>query len=112
MATYPTGKVHRQNRRKLGKGQFPAQPMTAVVITDAGSVATMTFATPVVVSGRIPLTVTGGPTFVSQQVTGPFTVTQTFSAALAAKPYSLPPAAANVANNQGGAVQGASGTFS
>lgn len=109
---YPGPKVHRTSRRKLGRGQYPGSTGITVVITDTGSVATLTFSRPVVVTGIIPLTVTGGPTFVSQAIVSPTVVTQTFSAALTTHAYSLPANAANVSSYQGGGVAGTTGTFS
>lgn len=112
MAAYPTPKVHRNNRRKLGRGQYPTSNGITVVVTDTGSVATLTFSRPVVVTGTIPMTVSGGLTFVSQTVVSPTVVTQTWSAALSAKTYVIPSGAANVSSYQGGQLVGAAGTFS
>lgn len=111
MATYPGPKVHRVSRRHLSKGQFPAINGAVATITSTASTATITFQTPVVVAGIIPLAVIGGPTFVSQTVVSPTVVTQTFSAALATHTYNLPSNAANVATFQGGKTVGESGTF-
>jgi hypothetical protein len=108
---YPGPKVHRPNRRKLGRGQFPSATGVTVVVTDSGDVATLTFSRPVVVTGQIPMTVTGGPTFVSQAVVSPTVVTQTYNAALTTHPYTIPGGAANVMTYQGGQVSGISGTF-
>jgi hypothetical protein len=109
---YPGPKVHRVSRRKLGRGQYPTSNGVSVVVTDSGSTATLTFSRPVVVTGTIPVTVAGGPTFVSQTVVSPTVVTQTFSAALTTHTYSIPSGAANVATYQGGQLIGAAGTFS
>lgn len=109
---FPGPKVHRTSRRKLGRGQYPGGTGVTCTITDAGSVATLTFARPVVVTGTIPLAVSGGPTFVSQTIVSPTVVTQTFSAALTTKTYNLPANAAGVSTYQGGGVAGTSGTFS
>lgn len=111
MATFPTSNVHRVNRRKLGRGQFPSAAAVAVAVTSSGSTATMTFAGAVVVAGRIPLAVAGGPTFVSQAIASPTVVTQLFSAALATHTYSLPANAANVKTPQGGGNAAVAGTF-
>lgn len=112
MASYPTGKIHRPSRRKLGRGQYPGAAGCTVAITDTGSVATLTFTKPVVVQGTIPLGVSGGPTFISQAIVSPTVVTQTFSAALTTHPYTLTPNPANVSTYQGGGVAGTAGTFS
>jgi hypothetical protein len=110
MASYPGPKVHRVNRRKLGRGQFPSATGVAVTITASGSTATLTFARPVVVTGPIPLTV-GGVTPVSQTIVSPTVVTITYSGTITSATYSLPAGAVNVATYQGGQVFGAAGTF-
>jgi hypothetical protein len=112
MAAYPGPKVHRSNRRKLGRGQFPSGNSVAVVVTDAGSVATLTFSKAVVVSGIIPMTVSGGRTFVSQTVVSPTVVTQTWSGALTTLTYVVPANTPNVGTSTGGVCSGAAGTFS
>lgn len=112
MASYPSQKKHTRNRRVLGKNQFPSGGNVTVVVTDSGSTATLTFSGPVVVTGPIPLGVSGGLTLVTQTVTSPTVVTQLYSAALTTRTYSLPPGAVNVATFQGGQVSGTSGTFS
>lgn len=109
---YPSQNVHRRNRRILGKNQFPAGGAVTCAITDTASTATLTFSGPVVVTGPIPLTVSGGLTLVTQTVVSPTVVTQLYSAALTTHTYSLAPGAANVATFQGGGVSGTSGTFS
>jgi hypothetical protein len=111
MASYPGPKVHRVNRRKLGRGQYPSSNAITVTVTDAGAVATLTFSRPVTVNGTIPLNVSGGLTFVSQAIVSPTVVTQTWSAALTGKTYSIPTATSQVTSYQGGALIGAAGTF-
>jgi hypothetical protein len=109
---YPTPKVHRPNRRKLGKGQYPTSANVGVAVTSAASTATLTFSRPVVVTGPIPMFVAGGPTFVSQTVVSPTVVTQVYSAALTTHAYGIASGAANVSTYQGGQVSGVAGTFS
>lgn len=111
MATFPTSKVHRVSRRKLGRGQYPSQNGVAAVLTDATTTLTITFARPVVVTGRIPTTTNGAQTFVSQTVVSPTVVTQLWSATLVGSTITLPAGAANVATYQGGPTLGAVGTF-
>jgi hypothetical protein len=112
MASYPGPKVHRTNRRKLGRGQYPTAPAAIITVTDTSTTATLTFSVPVVVSGTIPMTVSGGLTFVSQTIVSPTVVTQVWSAALSAKTYAIAANAANVRTVQGGGVAAVSGTFS
>src|SRR5258708_7453523 len=108
MASYPTSKVHRISRRKLGKNQFPSNNGVGVALTDVTVVLTMTFSRPVVVTGIIPVIITTGsiPTFVSQTIVSPNVVTQTFSATLVGHTVTVPGGAANVATYQGGQVIG------
>lgn len=107
---YPGPKVHRVNRRKLGRGQFPTAVGVAVSVTGASATATLTFARPVVVSGPIPLNV-ASLTATTQTVVSPTVVTILFSGTLATHTWTLPAGAANVMTQQGGPVLGASGTF-
>lgn len=53
--SFPTPKVHRVNRRKLGKGQHVQLPPATCVVTSSGDVAVLTFNTPVVVNGSLDL---------------------------------------------------------
>jgi hypothetical protein len=110
MASYPTPNVHRVNRRKLGRGQFPPINLVPVTITSSSDTATITFAQAMVVPGKVGLLVTGGPTFVSQAIVSPTVVTQLFSAALATHAYTLPQNA-GPKNSQGGGNAASSGTF-
>ena len=112
MASYPGPKVHRVNRRKLGKGQYPTPAPVSVVVTDAGSTATLTFSSAVVVTGTIGLNVSGGLTLTSQTQTSANVVQQVYSAALSAKTWSIPANAPNVQSTFGGKLAPASGTFS
>lgn len=107
---FPGPKVHRVNRRKLGRGQFPTTNAVAAVVTGSGSTVVITFARPVVVTGNIPLTV-ATLTLSNQVVTSPTVVTQTWSGSLTGHVWTLPSGAANVATFQGGQVMGSTGTF-
>lgn len=113
MASYPTSKVHRVSRRKLGKNQYPTNNGVGVALTAATTTLTLTFNRPVIVTGTIPVVVTTGtvPTFVSQAVVSPTVVTQTYSATLVGHTVTVPGGAANVSTYQGGQVIGQSATF-
>lgn len=108
--SYPTPKVHRVNRRKLGRGQYPTATGVAVVVTGTASTITLTFARPVVVTGIIPATV-ATRTLVTQTVVSPTVVTQLQSGTITGLAFAVPANAANVATYQGGGVVGATGTF-
>jgi len=111
MASYPGPKVHRVNRRKLGRGQTPSVPQLNCTLTDSTTTLTLTFSSPVVVTGTIPVTVAGGPTFVSQTVVNATTVTQLWSATLVGHTVTLPAGAANVTSSTGAKVNGVSASF-
>jgi hypothetical protein len=111
MAAYPGPKVHRVNRRKLGKDQSPTSQGVAVVVTSSGTTnVTLTFGRPVVVSGTINNTV-ATRTLVSQTIVSPTVVTQVWSGTVATFAFAVPSGAANVATYQGGQVMGTTGTF-
>lgn len=111
MASFPGPKVHRVNRRKLGRGQFPTATGVTVVVSSSGTTnATLTFARPVIVTGTIPMTV-ATLTLVSQTQVSPTVVTQVWSGNVSTHAYSLPAGATNVSTYQGGPVEGAAGTF-
>lgn len=107
---YPGPKVHRVNRRKLGRGQYPTANSVLVTVTSATPVVTLTFSRPVVVTGTIPITV-ATLTIVSQTVVSPTVVTITMSGSLTGHAWTVPAGAANVYTAQGGQVIGTSGTF-
>lgn len=109
--SYPGAKVHRVSRRKLGRGQVPSVPTFTVALSVATTTLTLTFSSPAVVTGVIPVTVAGGPTFVSQTVVNQTTVTQTWSATLVGHTVTVPPAAANVTSSTGAKVAGISASF-
>lgn len=108
--SYPGPKVHRVNRRKLGRGQFAAASAVTVAATGASDTVTLTFNRPVVVTGTIPMTV-ATLTFVSQTVVSPTVVTQLWSGAVSGHAYNVPSNPATAMTYQGGAVAGTSGTF-
>jgi hypothetical protein len=111
MATYPGPKVHRTNRRKLGRGQYPQQPSVSVVLTNPSTnVVELTFGVPVSVSGIIPVNTSTG-ILVSQQVSNSTTVLQTYNTSQAAATVSIAANAANVASYLGGGVSATSITF-
>lgn len=103
--------VHRRNRRKLGKGQYPVSANVATVVSTTGSTnMTMTFDRPVVVSGTIASTV-ATRTLVSQTVVSPTVVTQVWSGAVTGLAYTVPANSPVVASAQGGRLAGVAGTF-
>lgn len=59
MASFPTAKAHRVDRRKLGRGQHIQLPLVTCVVTSAADHATLTFNVPVVVNGSLDLVPVG-----------------------------------------------------
>lgn len=96
--------------RKLGRGQYPQMMPIYTTITGAGSTATIDFDQPVVVSGTIPLVVTG-KTLSSQTLVTSQQVTQLYSTTIGGAAFNLSDSPANVAGGKGQLVLGDSGTF-
>lgn len=110
MATFPSQKVHRASRRKLGRGQTVDLPQAVPTVTGSASTAIVNFAVPVVVNGNLPLTV-DTRTFVSQVVDSPTQVTVTVSGAVTGLSWVLLGGNTVVKTMQGAGMAGASGTF-
>lgn len=109
MASFPGPKVHRHNRRKLGRGQFPVFAGPTLTVTASSSdVMQIVSSEPVVWQPDIAATV-ATLTLVSQTVVDQNTVRITFSGAVASHAWTVP-AGAGVAYN-GGPTPQASGTF-
>jgi hypothetical protein len=109
---FPGPKVHRPSRRKLGRGQYPNTFQVPVTVTSTGTTnARLTFGSPVVVSGPIPLTV-ATVTRVSQTVVSPTIVDQVMSGNVSTHAYTLPANSAGVRSTQGAGNAAAAGTFS
>lgn len=109
MASFPGAKVHRKNRRKLGRGQFPplASP-TLTVTAHSADVARVVSSVPVVWGPMSGMTV-ATLTFASAAVVDQYTVDVTFSGALAGHAYTVPVGAGTAYN--GSPTPAASGTF-
>lgn len=110
MANYPTNNVHRRDRRRLGRGQFPSFPTVTGSVTASGATASIAFDMPVVVKGIVPLEVTG-KTFVSQQVISSQLIHQTFNTNLAGAAWLMSSPIGNVTGWDGQGVGGGAGTF-
>lgn len=109
MASYPGSKVHRRNRRKLGRGQAVAAPTTSVTVTSASAdVMKIVSSDPVVWGAAIAATV-ATLTIVSQTVVSATEVHITFSGAVSTHAYTVPAGAGT--NYAGGVTLPASGTF-
>lgn len=108
---FPAQNVHRRNRRKLGRNQYPAVPGVNVAVTSSGTTnVTLTFTRPVVVSGNVGNTV-ATRTLVSQTIVSPTLVTQVWSGNVAGLAWTVPAASPTVRGVNGGLLAGASGTF-
>lgn len=111
---YPTPNVHRRGRRQLGRHQdasINGSNSVSVTPSVATTTLTLTFNKPVVVTGQIPVTVAGGPTFVSQAIVSSTVITQVWSATLVGHTVTVPANAANVSSYQGGGTQGITASF-
>ena len=111
MASFPTSKVHRSNRRKAGRNQAPSGPTVPATVTlGPGNTAIVSFASPVVVSGPLPLSV-GNLTVGNQTVDSPTQVTIELSGNASGQPFVLQGGTVAAANYHGGGISGAAGTF-
>ena len=110
MASFPNNKVHRSDRRKLGRGQSVPRPSTGVVATASTDTVVLTFSAPVIVSGPTALIV-GTLTQVSTTQISPTVVHVLMSGAVASHAYNLPAGDPAISNFQGGSNAGTSGTF-
>ena len=86
-------------------GRLPLVTASASTVT-----VTLTFSLPVIVSGNIPLNLSGSQTLVSQTITSATVVTQVYSATVVGDTWSIG-SGAPVATYQGGTLAPASGTF-
>lgn len=107
--SYPTAKVHRVNRRKLGRGQYPSLPAITTIISGTTTAVILTFSEPVNVSGNIPVTI-AGHTLVSQVITSPTVVTQTWNSAISSTTLTLAANPPNVIGSRGQPIAGATQT--
>ena len=111
MASYPSAKVHRSSRRKLGRGQHvQAPPVTATPVATV-AVVVVTFSVPVVVSGNLNLNLSAPDALLSQVVNSPTQLTQTYTATVVGKSWTISPSDPSIKTFQGGALAPASGTF-
>ncbi len=110
MASYPTAKVHRENRRKLGRGQSVQR--LAATLTATVSTVTVSFTSdvPIVINGPIPATTTNG-VYVSQIQHTPTTFDIVFSLTQAAATVAIPANCGAIATFQGGGNAAFSDTF-
>ena len=112
---FPGPKVHRVNRRKLGRHQVPSVPPITFVFSPSGAAATVavytvTSSVPVVVTGLIPFTTSTPGTVASQTIISPTQLAVTFSAATASTAtWALVAAPATVAGYQGNVAAGVTG---
>lgn len=111
MASYPTNKVHRVSRRRLGRGQHVQIPAASVTATASTTTVTLTFSVPVVVNGAIPFTLGTPQDLVSQVQVSPTVVHLVFPLTVVGSTWSIPGGGAAVQTFQGGSLAAASGTF-
>ena len=86
------------------------RPVATVTASASTVTVTLTFSLPVIVSGNIPLNLSGSQTLVSQTITSSTVVTQVYSATVVGDTWSIA-SGSPVATYQGGTLAPASGTF-
>lgn len=111
MASYPGPKVHRVNRRKLGRGQSVQVPPLTFTMTDATTFATMHFSQPVVITGTPPLVISGSVTVTSFTMSNPLTCVIACSGSLTGLTWSIAANVPQIRGQQGQGVAANSGTF-
>lgn len=110
MASFPGSKVHRESRRKLGRGQTIQQ--TGAILSATVSTVTVTFTLnrPCVIDGIVPVTTTSGA-FVSQTILSPTSFQQVFTMTQAAATLTIAQNCGAIRTFQGGGNQAFSVTF-
>lgn len=110
MASFPSAKVHRVNRRKLGRGQYPSIPSAVLTVTLPSSTTVLiSSSVPLVYLPNIPLTITGGGPVTAQNQISQTDVELTLTGAGTGEDWSVP---SNIGTTfQGGGTAAASGTF-
>lgn len=110
MASFPSPKVKRPSRRKLGRGQHTPRPQVTATPVATTDTVVVTFSVPVVVNGNLNLNI-AGKTLVSQTVDTPTQLTQVYSASVATDAWSIDGTDPSITTFQGGGLAAASGTF-
>ncbi len=107
---FPGPKVHRTNRRKLGRHQSPQVPPITFTFSPTGTAATVAVYTvsanvPIVVTGLVPFVTSTPGTVASQTIVSPTQVAVTFSAVTASTAtWSIAAAVPTVTGYQGNVV--------
>lgn len=111
MAVLRQNNVHRRNRRRLGRDQYPGTTGVTVAVSSTGTTnATLTYSRPVVRRGNPALTV-ATRTIVSSSLTSPNVISVVLSGNATGLAYTVAAADPNVSPVQGGATGSAGGTF-
>jgi hypothetical protein len=110
MASFPGAKVHRKNRRKLGRGQYPAVPLAGLTVsTVSADVFKLVSDTPGVFDTSGAGITVATLTFVSAVQSSTSELDVTMSGALSGHAYSIP---ANILTTFiGGGSPAKSGSF-
>jgi hypothetical protein len=111
MSVARSNNVHRRNRRRLGKDQYPSSSGVTVAVTSTGTTnATLTYSRPVVRRGNPALSV-ATRTIVSSALTSPNVIAVVLSGNATGLAYTVAAADPNVSPVQGGTTGSAGGTF-
>lgn len=111
MASYPGAKVHRRNRRKLGRGQFTAVSAAVPNVTNDGATVFINWTVPVVVRGNLDIHLSAGRTLLTQDVDAAGNITQTYSESVAGLSWAILTGDPIVRSRHGGPISGGTGTF-
>ena len=110
MASFPGPKVHRANRRKLGRGQHIHNPNAIASPVASGSDVVVNFDRPVVVNGPLAIAV-GALHIVSQTPVTAAQLRVTMSGPVVGLAWNIPAGQSTILTYQGGGLAAASGTF-
>ena len=111
MASYPSSKIHRVSRRRLGRGQHVQVAAANVTPTVSTTTVTLVFDVPVVVNGPIPLVLDPAQTPVSQEQVSATEWQIHYPLTAAAASWSIDDQGGVVKTFQGGGLAVAEGTF-
>lgn len=110
MAKSIHSKRHKYNRKHLCRNQHVTLPPASVTANDDGTNVHLDFSVPVVISGLIPLTVTGRR-YVSQHQDSPTEATVEFNDSVEGLDYDLAPNSPSIRTMQGGSYNPIRGNF-
>lgn len=113
MASYPSAKVHRTARNKLGRGQQISQPIAEMTFAAGESEhATFTFNMPVVLNGVVNMNFSAPQGVVTNEMVNATTLVVNWTESSLPVDFSISPTDPAIRTFQGGGTTGCSGTVS